>query len=253
MPVYATVPRSPVQENRVQILKKKKSIPILAVKHSDDIAIESLRSIRTTIHFALNNAKNNIIAIAGPAPEVGKSFISTNLAVIFAQSNKRVLLIDADLRRGYLHKYFDQELQPGLSEYLNGQNSLEQTIHTTSVANLDLMTRGKSPVNPAELLSSSKFQEMLETLSALYDYILIDTPPILAVTDGIIVSQYTGVNLIVARYAKTDMKELELTLNRFEQSGTKVNGFILNDIQRGSNSYGYGYNYAYAYKANKDE
>ncbi|SPL71402.1 polysaccharide biosynthesis tyrosine autokinase [Acinetobacter stercoris] len=253
LPVYATVPRSPVQENRVQILKKKKSIPILAVKHSDDIAIESLRSIRTTIHFALNNAKNNIIAIAGPAPEVGKSFISTNLAVIFAQSNKRVLLIDADLRRGYLHKYFDQELQPGLSEYLNGQNSLEQTIHTTSVANLDLMTRGKSPVNPAELLSSSKFQEMLETLSALYDYILIDTPPILAVTDGIIVSQYTGVNLIVARYAKTDIKELELTLNRFEQSGTKVNGFILNDIQRGSNSYGYGYNYAYAYKANKDE
>lgn len=253
LPVYATVPRSPVQETRMQILKKKKSIPVLAVKNSDDIAIESLRSIRTTIHFALANAKNNVIAIAGPAPEVGKSFISTNLATIFAQSDKRILLIDADLRRGYLHKYFNQETAPGLAEYLNGLNDLPQTIHSSQVANLDIMTRGKSPANPAELLGSSKFKEMLEKLSDMYDYILIDTPPVLAVTDGIIVSQYAGVNLIVARYAKTQIKELELTVNRFEQAGSKVNGFILNDIQRGSNSYGYGYNYAYAYKANKDD
>lgn len=255
LPVYATVPRSPVQETRMQILKKKKSIPVLAVKNSDDIAIESLRSIRTTIHFALANAKNNIITIAGPAPEVGKSFISTNLATIFAQSDKRILLIDADLRRGYLHKYFNQETAPGLAEYLNGLNDLPQTIHSSQVANLDIMTRGKSPANPAELLGSNKFKEMLEKLSDMYDYILIDTPPVLAVTDGIIVSQYAGVNLIVARYAKTQIKELELTVNRFEQAGSKVNGFILNDIQRGSNSYGYGYgyNYAYAYKANKDD
>ena len=252
LPVYATVPRSPVQETRMQILKKKKSIPILAVKHSDDIAIESLRSIRTTIHFALNNAKNNIIAIAGPAPEVGKSFISTNLATIFAQGNKRILLIDADLRRGYLHKYFDQDLQPGLAEYLNGQNSLEQITRSTSVANLDFISRGKSPANPAELLSSDTFKETLEKLSGYYDYILIDTPPVLAVTDGVIISQYAGVNLIVARYAKTDIKELELTLNRFEQAGLTVNGFILNDIQRTASDK-YGYNYAYAYKANKDD
>ena len=81
---------------------------------------------------------------------------------------------------------------------------------------------------------------------------IIDTPPVLAVTDGIIISQYTGVNLVIARYAKTQMKELELTLNRFEQAGVKVNGFILNDIQRSSAGYGYGYNYAYAYKANKE-
>lgn len=253
LPVYATVPRSPVQETRMQILKKKKSIPVLAIKNSDDIAIESLRSIRTTIHFALANAKNNVIAIAGPAPEVGKSFISTNLATIFAQSDKRILLIDADLRRGYLHKYFNQETSPGLAEYLNGLNDLPQAIHTSQVPNLDIMTRGKSPANPAELLGSSKFKEMLEKLSDMYDYILIDTPPVLAVTDGIIVSQYAGVNLIVARYAKTQIKELELTISRFEQAGSKVNGFILNDIQRGSNSYGYGYNYAYAYKANKDD
>ncbi|EPK8340866.1 polysaccharide biosynthesis tyrosine autokinase [Acinetobacter baumannii] len=253
LPVYATVPRSPIQESRIKILKKKKSIPILAVKNSDDIAIESLRSIRTAIHFALANAKNNIIMIAGPSPEVGKSFISTNLATIFAQGDKRVLLIDADMRRGYMHKYFDVDVKPGLSELLSGQADLQKVLHKTQVTNLDVITHGKSPTNPSEILSSNQFKELLEQLQSQYDHIIIDTPPVLAVTDGIIISQYTGVNLIVARYAKSQMKELELTVNRFEQAGVKVNGFILNDIQRASAGYGYGYNYAYAYKAQKED
>lgn len=252
LPVYATVPRSPIQETRMSILKKKKSIPILAVKSSDDIAIESLRSIRTAIHFALTSAKNNIIMIAGPSPEVGKSFISTNLATIFAQGNKRVLLIDADMRRGYMHKYFDIDVKPGLSELLSGQANLTQVLHKTQVANLDVITRGKSPTNPSEMLSSTQFKDLLEKFQSQYDHIIIDTPPVLAVTDGIIISQYTGVNLIVARYIKSHMKELELTVNRFEQAGVKVNGFILNDIQRSSGG-GYGYNYAYAYKAQKED
>ena len=253
LPVYATVPRSPVQESRINILKKKKHIPILAVKNSDDIAIESLRSLRTAIHFALSSAKNNIIMISGPAPELGKSFISTNLATILAQSDKRVLLIDADLRRGYMHKYFNYDPKPGLTEYLNGQHELSNIVRSTEVENLSIISRGKSPANPSELLSTQKFADMLTHLSSQFDHILIDTPPVLAVTDGIIISQYAGVNLVVARYAKTQMKELELTVNRFEQAGVKVNGFILNDIQREAGGYGYGYNYAYAYKANKDE
>ncbi len=253
LPVYATIPRSPIQESRVQLLKKKKSIPILAVKNGEDIAIESLRSIRTTIYFALNNAKNNIIAISGPGPEIGKSFISTNLAAIFAQGDKKVLLIDADTRRGYLHKYFNREPSLGLTEYLTGQSSIEQCIvHSETVKNLDFLARGKNQGNASEMLSSSRFSELLAQLSQQYDHIIIDTPPILAVTDGIIVSQFAGVNLVVARYAKTQMKELELTINRFEQAGTKVNGVILNDVQAtlGGN---YGYNYAYAYGSSKDD
>ena len=253
LPVYATVPRSPIQESRVQLLKKKKSIPILAAKNSEDIAIESLRSIRTTIHFALNKAKNNIIAVSGPAPEIGKSFISTNLAAIFAQGNKKVLLIDADIRRGYLHKYFSHDTSPGLTEYLAGQSTLEQCIvHSNTVNNLDFLPRGKNHNHASEMLSSDRFSELLEQLSLQYDHIIIDTPPILAVTDGIIISQFAGVNLVVARYAKTQMKELELTINRFEQAGSKVNGVILNDVQAtmGGN---YGYNYAYAYTASKDD
>ena len=228
-------------------MKKKKHIPILAIKNSDDIAIESLRSMRTAIHFALSEAKNNIIMISGPTPEVGKSFISANLAAILAQSNKKVLIIDGDMRRGYLHRYFNQDNHSGLAEYLNGQQTPEGIVKSTEVPHLDVITRGKSPVNPSELLISAKFSKLLEQISPRYDHVIIDTPPILAVTDGIIISQYAGVNLIIARYAKSQMKELELTVNRFEQVNVKVNGFILNDIQRGSGAYGYGYGYGYAY------
>lgn len=254
LPVYATVPRSVIQERRIKLLKKKKNIPILAVKDSSDIAIESLRSMRTAIHFALMNATNNVIAISGPAPEIGKSFIITNLATILAQSGKRVLVIDGDMRRGYLHKYFNAEVQPGLAELLNHQNSYEDVIQSSTVENLFFVTRGKSPVNPSELLSTDQFKTFLDQASVHFDHVLIDTPPVLAVTDGIIIAQYAGVNLLIARHGKTQIKELEITVNRFEQANVKVNGVILNDVQKGTTgSYGYGYNYAYAYKANKDQ
>lgn len=252
LPVYATVPRSVIQESRVKLLKKKKNIPILAVKDSSDIAIESLRSMRTAIHFSLMNANNNVIAISGPAPEIGKSFITTNLATILAQSGKRVLVIDGDMRRGYLHKYFNAEVQPGLAELLNHQNSYADVVQNSTVENLFFVTRGKSPVNPSELLSTDQFKAFLDQASASFDHILIDTPPVLAVTDGIIIAQYAGVNLLVARHGKTQIKELEITVNRFEQANVKVNGVILNDVQKGSAG-SYGYNYAYAYTASKDE
>lgn len=253
LPVYATVPRSVIQESRIKLLQKKKNIPILAVKDSSDIAIESLRSMRTAIHFALTNASNNVITLSGPAPEIGKSFITINLATILAQGGKRVLVIDGDMRRGYLHKYFNAEVQPGLAELLNHQNSYEDVVHSSTVENLFFVTRGKSPVNPSELLSTDRFKTFMDQVSAHFDHVLIDTPPVLAVTDGIIIAQYAGVSLLIARHAKTQIKELEITVNRFEQANVKVNGVILNDVQKSAGSYGYGYNYAYAYTAHKDK
>lgn len=251
LPVYATVPRSLIQESRINLLKKKKNIPILAVKDGGDIAIESLRSMRTAIHFALMNASNNVIALSGPAPEIGKSFITVNLATILAQGGKRVLVIDGDMRRGYLHKYFNAEQSPGLAELLNHQSNYEDIVQNSTVENLFFVTRGKSPVNPSELLSTDKFKAFLDQASAHFDHILIDTPPVLAVTDGIIIAQYAGVNLLIARHAQTQIKELEITVNRFEQANVKVNGVILNDVQKGAAG-SYGYNYAYAYTAHKD-
>lgn len=252
LPVYAAVPRSPIQENRVKILRKKKTLPILAHNHSDDIAIESLRSIRTTIHFALANAKNNVIMISGPAPEVGKSFVTANLATIFAQNNKRVLVIDGDLRRGYLHKYFDQAIEPGLAEYLIGKNTLEQILKATLIENLTFISRGRSPGKPSELLASQQFEQLVQTLSSQFDYIIIDSPPVLAVTDPAIISRYTGINLLVARFGVTHLQELEMAESRFNHAGTKIDGVILNDVQRSSSS-GYTYNYNYAYTAAKDD
>ncbi|WP_244783292.1 polysaccharide biosynthesis tyrosine autokinase [Acinetobacter sp. F-1] len=251
LPVYATVPRSLIQESRINLLKKKKNIPILAVKDGGDIAIESLRSMRTAIHFALMNASNNVIALSGPAPEIGKSFITVNLATILAQGGKRVLVIDGDMRRGYLHKYFNADIKPGLAELLNRQNSYEDVVQNSTVENLFFVTRGKSPVNPSELLSTDKFKAFLDQASAHFDHILIDTPPVLAVTDGSIIAQYAGVNLLIARHGQTQIKELEITVNRFEQANVKVNGVILNDVQKGAAG-SYGYNYAYAYTAHKD-
>ncbi len=248
LPVYATIAHSPIQEPGLKLIQKKKAPSLLAIRHSKDIAIESLRSVRTAIHFAWPQAKNNIIMISGPAPGVGKTFVSSNLATIMAENNKRVLVIDADLRHGHLHKYFNLNNQYGLAEYLDEQSTLEQTVQNTSVTNLNVITSGKNPVNPSELLNSARLYGLLQQLIPNYDYIIIDTPPVLAVTDAIIVSQYVGINLIVARHAKTHMRELELTVNRFEQAGIKVNGFILNDIRR-SASGNYSYNYAYNYKA----
>src|SRR5690606_13021962 len=172
LPVYATVPRSLIQESRINLLKKKKNIPILAVKDGGDIAIESLRSMRTAIHFALMNASNNVIALSGPAPEIGKSFITVNLATILAQGEKRVLVIDGDMRRGYLHKYFNADIKPGLAELLNRQNSYEDVVQNSTVENLFFVTRGKSPVNPSELLSTDQFKAFLDQASAHFDHIL---------------------------------------------------------------------------------
>lgn len=254
LPVYATVPRSPIQESRIRILKKRKTIPILAETNSNDIAIESLRSIRTALHFSFMQAKNSIITITGPAPELGKSFISANLATIFAQDDKKTLIIDADLRRGYLHKYFNASLNAGLSQYLTGNANLSDIIHHSSITNLDFISRGKAPNNPSELLGSPRFQELLSELSQHYERIIIDTPPVLAVTDSIVIAQSAGINLVVARYGKTQLGELDLVASRFEQAGVKVNGIILNDIQRGGKyGYGYGYNYNYSYSNAKDD
>ncbi len=250
LPVYANIAHSTVQKPGLKLLKKKKMPFLLALKHSDDMAVESLRSIRTASHFALTQAKNNIMMISGPAPKVGKSFVASNLAVIMAEKNKRVLIIDADLRRGHIHKYFNLDNQYGLTEYLNEHVSLDKVVQTTNVPNLNVISCGENATNPAELLNSERFQELLQKLIPHYDHIIIDTPPVLAVTDAIIVSRYVGLNLVVARYAKTQMKELALTVNRFKQAGSTVNGLILNDIQRSAGgSYSYDYTYSYKPKA----
>lgn len=249
LPVYGTIPRSIYQPSKPDKLKQ---IPILSINHSDDLTVESLRSVRTTILFALANAKHNVIAISSASPEAGKSFISTNLSVLLAQNSKKVLLIDADLRRGYLYKYFHSENQSGLSQVLLGQKQIDDAIIPSDHSNLYFLPRGSHPNNPSELLNSQQFEALIQNLRQQFDYIVIDTPPVLAVTDSLIIARHTGVNVLIANYAQTHIKEMGLAINRFENVDIKVNGIILNNVDIQSNSYGNGYNYAYAYTKSKD-
>lgn len=254
IPVYATVPHSTVQESRIRVLQKRKFIPVLAVSKNDDVAVESLKSVRTTIHLNLAQTKNSIINISGPAPGIGKSFISTNLAALFALDGQRTLIIDADLRRGYLHKYFGQEVGIGLTQYLLESAKADDIISKTSVDGLDFIQRGKAANNSSELLNSKQFEELIKTLRERYDRIIIDTPPVLAVTDAVLIGKYSDVNLLVARYAQTQLGELELTISRFKQAGLAVNGFVLNGIKKEAGyKYGNYHNYSYTYTATKDD
>ena len=258
IPVYASVPHSDFQDKlvgfTVKTKKNKVGKPksILALDNPADLAIEALRSLRTSLHFAMMESKNNIIAISGPSPGVGKSFISVNLAAVLAQSGKKVLIIDADMRKGYLQTQFGLKWDDGLSDYLSGRLNLEQVTKPTKVEGLSVITRGQIPPNPSELLMHSNFSKLVEEISASYDIVIIDTPPILAVTDPAIVSAHTGTTLLVARFGQNHLREIELTRNRFEQNGIDVKGLVFNGVvKKASNAYGYYGYYNYEYKSDK--
>ena len=256
LPVYASVPYSDYQDKLTGFSKAKKGRnkpkTILAVDNPADLSIEALRSLRTSLHFAMMEAKNNIIAISGPSPGVGKSFISVNLATVLAQSGKKVLIIDADMRKGYLQTQFGLKWDDGLSDYLSGRLSLAQVTKPTQVEGLNVITRGQIPPNPSELLMHANFSKLVEEVSAQYDLVIIDTPPILAVTDPAIVSAHAGTTLLVTRFGQNHIKEIELTRARFEQNGIDVKGVVFNGVvKKASNAYGYYGYYNYEYKSDK--
>ncbi|WP_045484046.1 polysaccharide biosynthesis tyrosine autokinase [Vibrio owensii] len=249
--VYASVPKSVQQLEVANKLKRKgnKDLLLLAEENPADLSIEALRGLRTSLHFAMMEAKNNVLMISGPAPSIGKTFISTNFAAVAAKTGQKVLLVDADMRKGYLQQCFGMTADNGLSDFLSGKIGQETVIKQTKVENLDVITRGQVPPNPSELLMHPRFVELVEKASTEYDLVIIDTPPVLAVTDPSIVGAISGTTLMVARFDQTTSKELEVARSRFEQSGVEVKGVILNAIEKkAASSYGYGY-YNYAYKS----
>ena len=256
MPVYASVPKSIQQLEFASKLKHNKGkankeLVLLAEANPADLSIEALRSLRTSLHFAMMEAKNNILMISGPAPSIGKTFVSTNFAAVAAKTGQKVLLIDADMRKGYLQQCFGLRWDDGLSDHLSGKVESQQIIKSTSIENLDVVTRGQVPPNPSELLMHPRFKNFIDAMSNEYDLVIIDTPPVLAVTDPSIVGALAGTTLMVARFDQTTLKEIEVAQGRFEQSGVEVKGVILNAVEKkASNSYGYGYGYYnYSYKS----
>lgn len=253
LPVYASIPFSSLQkveDEKSPNGRGTRSTALLASTHPTDLAIEGLRSLRTSLHFAMLEASNNRLMISSPSPKVGKSFVSSNLAAVIAQSGQRVLLVDVDMRKGYIHKIFGIPVENGLSDLLAKRCDLDTAIHKTEVENLDVIGRGQIPPNPSELLMHKNFSEFLEEISARYDHVILDTPPFLAVTDAAIVGRQSGTSLIVTRFELNPAREIELTMRRFAQNGIELKGAIFNGVKkRASAKYGYGaygyYNYEY--------
>ena len=255
LPVYAAIPLS-VSTTLPKLRKGKHGTRdvadgrqhLLAVSSPADPTVEALRSLRTSLHFAMLEAKNNILTISGPRPGVGKTFVSSNLGAVIAQAGQRVLVVDADMRKGTLHKLLGISHQKGLSDVLGGKLAVEAAIHPVpGLDNMHYMVRGDIPPNPAELLMHPRFQQMLESLSAQYDLVIVDTPPILAVTDAALVATHAGSSLLVTRFGVNQAKEILLTLQRFEQNGVQIKGAIFNAVEkRATGYYSYGY---YEYKS----
>ena len=243
--VYATIPHS----KKLRELHKKASatsqkIPLLANVSATDGAIESLRTFRTALQFSMAHSTNNIVLMTGATPGLGKSFVSANLGAIIATSGKRVLLIDADLRSGHLHRYFSVGRQNGLSEAISGEMHLEQAIHRGVMENMDFIPTGQLPPNPSELLLRQNFGTLLQSLSSNYDLILIDTTPILAVSDALIVGSHAGVIYIVTRAEVSTVGEIKESLKRLSQAGLAAKGVLFNDQKPRAGQYDYGYEYS---------
>lgn len=253
-PVYATVPLSNDQPRlKRRFMERQRSRGehgILANTHPEDAAVEALRGLRTALHFAMMDAPNNCLMVCGPSPDIGKSFITLNLGAVCVQAGQRVLVIDSDLRRGNLHRAFGHASPAGLSEVLSGRQEFNEMIRSSGIDGLDYLSRGMSPPNPSELLMGSRFSQVIDRACQEYDLVIMDTPPVLAVTDAAVIGKQAGTALMVARFQVNPPKEIKLAYNRLQNVGVEVRGCIINGMQRkATTAYGYGY-YHYTYGPN---
>jgi tyrosine-protein kinase Etk/Wzc len=249
--VYSTIPLSEHQTALSKRIRAKvPGVKLLALDAPEDPSIESFRSLRTALQFTMFNARNNVVLITGPAPSVGKSFVSANFATVLTTAGKRVLLIDADLRKGYLHQYFGLERGVGLSEVISGQSSMEAAVHRGVVPDLDFISTGAQPRNPAELLLNDRLLKLVKDVSEAYDIVVIDTAPVLVAADAGILAPAAGTVFLVAWATVTKMGEITESMKRLAQSGVEPTGVLFNGLNLKHVKYGYGSKYgAYRYAA----
>ncbi|MHB4490550.1 polysaccharide biosynthesis tyrosine autokinase [Klebsiella pneumoniae] len=249
IPIAETFSKSVVQKKGWSKKSAEEIQGFLAVDNPADLSIEAIRGLRTSLHFAMMEARNNVLMISGASHNAGKTFVSSNLAAVISQTGKKVLFIDTDMRKGYTHKLFNENNTNGLSDILSGKVEINRALKKVVSGDFDFISRGMAPPNPAELLMHRRFGELLNWASENYDIVVLDTPPILAVTDAAIIGNYVGTTLLVARFELNTAKEIEVSVKRFEQAGVTVKGCILNGVvKKASSYYGYGYShYGYSY------
>jgi tyrosine-protein kinase Etk/Wzc len=236
--VYATIPHS---SNQDKLMRKARDdaepLPLLASIIPEDAAVESLRSFRAALQYSMPHFKNNVVMFAGPTQGLGKSFVTANFAAVMAAAGKRVLLIDADFRSGRLHRYFGVNRDKGLSKAISGATSATEIMHHDVVENLDFIPTGPLPPNRSEFLLDANLSALLDTLSADYDLVLIDTPPILAAADALIIGARAGAVFLLARASVTTEAEITESIKRLNYAGMSPQGVLFNDMTYGIGRY----------------
>ena len=259
IPLLATLPRSVWLWKKTHLRRrtlfashwkhKTSNVPFLPVDRPADMFVEAVRGLCTSLHFTMMDATNRIVMVSGPTQDCGKTLVSTSLASIAAQAGQRVLFIDADMRKGYVHNVFKLSNHRGLSCVLGGAVQWQEAVQRVEKGGFDVLTCGPQPLHPVELLMNERFQAVMSQIDKLYDIVIVDTPPVLAVTDALLIARAAATTLLVARFGKTSVKEIENCLKRLQQMGVQVNGAILNDIVKsavlyynsGYSHYDYGY------------
>lgn len=218
---------------------------------------EVFRTLRTNIQFMNSNKNLKTLLLTSTVPEEGKSLVAANLAATFAQANKRVVLIDCDMRRGRQHNIFNTSPKPGLSNYLSGINTegdeidedLSKYIRSTEIENLYLLPAGNIPPNPSELIASEKMINLLKELGEICDIIILDGTPSLIVTDAVILSRFVDSTIIVTAQNRTKIEDLNKVKKDIDNVGGKIAGVVINRIEVNSKEYQERY-YYYGHKSN---
>lgn len=223
-------------------------ISLLSYKDSKSPLVEAYRNIRTNINFANATGKKiKTIVLSSSFPNEGKSTVIANLAILLAQAGNKVALIDCDLRNPTLHKLFKLH-NTGVTNFMMlPEGDLLSFAKVNVVENLAIICAGPIPPNPSEILGSEKMKEVLATLSAEFDYILLDAPPILPVTDAVVLSGVADATIMVIASGHTSPKAAQDAKTRLEQGGANLIGVVLNKVDIESSSYGKGYGYYYYY------
>lgn len=242
--ISAAIPHSSKQDGLFNEVKSgARKVSVLAKDDPTDLAIESLRSFRTSLQFSMLGAKNKLVMITGPTPGVGKSFVSVNFAAVLAASGKKVLLIDGDLRKGYLQRYFGLNRSGGLSEVIAGERTFNEAVHKGVVENVDFLSTGALPPQPSELLEHINFAKLLQEVNGNYDLIIIDTAPVLAVADGLVIAQHVGTIFNIVRGNMSTLGEIDEAVKRIKQGGHNMAGVVFNDLRNRVGGYGFGSKY----------
>lgn len=214
---------------------------------------EAYRATRTNIGFVLTDEGCKCIAVTSPSPSEGKTTNCLNIAITFGLTGAKVLIVDADLRRPRINRLLNLKQKPGVTNILGGFCQIKEGIKSTQYKNVDAITSGDIPPNPAELLASKRMEQLIEVLKEYYDYIFFDCPPVNVVTDATVMSKYVNGVIIVVRQGATTLDTTNKAVESLTFAGAKILGFIFNDVSKTGSAYRYKYKYkdkyGYSYKS----